>query len=331
MMQRFATEPPIAGVSIIICSLERFEAPGPLLERYKQALEVLECPIEIIYAVDTGSDLAAQLAELDQSNLMVLQLPRRFGEAGKIREALHHTRFEAVLLLPPFMQVAVAALPDLVRRLHTQDVVIAQRDRGQEVLLNRARGYTFRRVARASGSNLHDPGCRAKAFRREVLKTMPLHENQINFLAIMADYYGYTVEQMLVPQAEEDRAYRSHGLRLYVDTLLDILSVTFLIRFLQKPFRLFGSLGLILTTCGVFLGIILLVQRTMGIGLSDRPMLLLSLLLVVLGIQVVAVGLIAEIVLFTRLPTQATYRVRRIHEQSLSETALRANTVTGDA
>jgi hypothetical protein len=331
MKQDIAVDPPTAGVSIIICSLDRFEEPAVLLERYAQALAALKRPIEIIYAVDRGSDLAARLTALDRSDLMVLQLPRQFGEAGKIREALHHARFEAVLLLPPFMQVAAEALPDLVRRLETSDVVIAERDRSQEAFLNRARGYAFSRVARANGSNLRDPGCRARAFRREVLETVPLQENQIRFLAIMAEHYGYKVESVLVPQASEDRAYRSHGIGQYVDTVLDTLSVAFLVRFLQKPFRLFGGLGLILTMCGVLVGIVLLIERWMGVPLSDRPLLLLSLLLVVLGIQVIAVGLIAEIVLFTRLPRQSTYRIRRIHERLPVETAQRASAAIVDA
>ncbi len=286
-----------------------------VLATYRDALAPLGQAVEFIYVVSSASEDRAKVAALATRDVKVIQLPRQFGDASRLREGARLARAENVLILPPYLQVTPSALPEMVRGLDRADVIVAARLRAGDALLNRARAAAFRGVARATGSHIDDLGCRVRATKREVLESVTLQEDQTNFLPIFAEHAGFLVEQVWVAQATPDRAYRSHSFRNYLGSLLDTLSVGFLVGFLQKPFRLFGALGGALMAIGVLIGLVLVVERFGGMPIAERPALLLSVMLVVLGLQVGAVGLIAEVVLFTRLPAGSTYRIRRIVER----------------
>jgi len=311
---------PIApDLSVVICIEQRAGDIQSILDTYRTALEPLGRTVEFIFVVGQGSQHAAEVGALAaREDVKVVQLPRQFGEALRLREGVRLAAAEDVLLLPPYLQVVPSALPGLVEKLATADLVVASRERRRDAFLNRARGAAFRNVARITGSRFEDLGCQVRVLKRGILDRIVLQE-QIGFLPILAEHAGFKVEQVGVPQAADDQSYRSHDLRSYAHSTLDALSVGFLMRFLQKPFRLFGAIGMVLALIGVLQGMLLLLQRANGVALSDRPALLLAVLLVVLGLQVAAVGLIAEVVLFTRLPATSTYRIRRIVGQAEHE------------
>ncbi|MBB5716868.1 glycosyltransferase family 2 protein [Sphingomonas aerophila] len=298
-------------LSVVICIEQRVGNLQSLLDIYRRGLAPLRREIEFIFVVAQGSHAAALGALAARGEIKIVQLPRQFGNAACLREGVRLAAAEDILLLPPYLQVVPSALPGLVEKLADADLVVASRERRRDALGNRARGAAFRNVARITGSRFDDLGCQVRVMKRGVLDRIVLQE-QIGFLPVLAEHAGFKVEQVRVPQAADDQGYRSHDLRSYARNTLDILSVGFLMRFLQKPFRLFGAIGIFLTLIGVLQGIVLLLQRANGVALSDRPALLLAVLLIVLGLQVAAVGLIAEVVLFTRLPATSTYRIRRI-------------------
>ena len=309
----------LVELSVVICVEERVSGPSALLEAYRAALAPLGRRIEYIFVVSQASGQLSAVRELAADDVTIVQLPKQFGDASRLREGVSAARAGDVLILPSYIQVVSTALPGLVERLAHADVVIASRVRNRDAFLNRARGIAFRSVARLAGSRFEDLGCRVRALRREVLDQIVLQEDQTSFLPIFAEHAGFLVEQVPVPQAPVDQAYRSHSMRAYAQNILDAVSIGFLMRFLQKPFRLFGAIGAFLAFMGVLQGLVLLIQRANGVSLSDRPALLMAVLLVVLGLQIGSVGLIAEVVLFTRLPATSTYRIRRIFERSADE------------
>jgi hypothetical protein len=288
---------------------------GPLAE-YVRELDQLERRYELLYVIK-ATMAASDQAALVKAGVHLIQVPDHFGPAACISEGARRAAAGDILILPPYLQVSPTAIPMLVAGLAHADLVIASRDRHDDAPGNRLRGRLFRIVSKVAGSRFDDLGCTARASRRAVLEEIALHEAHYNFLPLLAERAGFDVVQVGVAQAASDQRYRRHGLPAYAARLLDILTVGFLVQFLQKPFRFFGSIGALIAMAGVLLGLVLVIQRaTGGVPMADRPAMLLSVILTMLGIQICAVGLIGELILFTRLPANPVYRVREIVERS---------------
>lgn len=307
------------SLSVIIVLRGRVEDVGSLYAAYRDALRPAAQRVEFIYVLDGPHPEAwAELVKLIEGDepIMVLDMPRVFGEAACLREGLKHARAEKVLILPPFLQVETQALPLLVAGLESADLVVASRDRAGDSAWNRLRGWTYTRVARLAQSSYDDPGCSVRAARAHVFQEINLLDGHQRFMPLLAEQAGFRVSQVTVAQAAPDRRARIHSASEYVDGLMDVAAIAFVTRFMQKPFRFFGSIGLCLAAAGLLTGLFLLFQRfAFHEKLQDRPMLILVVLLVVLGIQIAAVGLIAEIVIFTRSAT-LNYRIREIVDQA---------------
>ena len=305
---------PLPELTVVICVTDRVDEPKQLLDIYQKALEPLGKSVDYIYIVAETHPRVSDITALSGAGVRVIHMPHLCGETSMLREAIGATKSELVMTLPPYLQVEPDVLASLAAELEGSDMVAASRIRVKDSLLNRARASAFRSANRLTGTRFDDLGCRVRLFARSLFDRLVLQDEQAGYLPIFAEHAGYRVKQVKVPQADLDRRHRSYNLRIYFAGLLDAISITFLIRFLQKPFRLFGSIGAALFASGSVLAAILIIQRFLGQSIAERPALLLSVLLIVLGIQVAAVGLIAEVILFTRLPASSIYRVRRIIE-----------------
>jgi hypothetical protein len=274
---------------------------------------------EFIYVLDGAhtayADALQRISERDFP-LNIVRFNRSFGQVACLLEGVRHARGDTLLFLPAYLQVAPDALPGLLERIETADVAAAFRDRSTDNVLSRMRGWSFEVFARMAGSRFKDPGCVVRAVRKSVFDELQLHHEQHPFLPMLAEQLGFKVEQVCLPQAQTDRRLRTHRPITYMGIALDLVVLGFLTRFMRKPFRFFGSLGASFIAIGIAMGIYILIQRqTQDMQLADRPALLLTVLLIVLGIQIGAVGLIAEIIIFTRNPSHAAYRIEKIIAQ----------------
>jgi len=168
-------------------------------------------------------------------------------------------------------------------------------------------------VSSVTGQKLRDLGCGARAMTRRVLEEIALYGDQHRFLPVLADRQGFRVIEVDVPQSAEDRFEGRYRPREYAYRVLDIFTVFFLVRFTKKPLRFFGMMGASLFGVALLLVTILIVQRLFfGQALADRPALLLSSLLLVVGLQLFALGLLGEIVIFTHARNIKDYQIDRV-------------------
>lgn len=306
-------------ISAIIPVADRHGETEIVWQCYFNMLSSIGRPFELIYVIDGGHPTISEgLARLEQSCpfLKVQRLNQEFGEAACIREGIKMSRGEVILLLPAYLQVLPEAIPAMISHMEFADVVTAVRDRQQDQLFNRLRGWGFEYLAKLAGSRFADPGCNVRAIKRCVFDELVLQDEQHRFLPLLAERLGFTVKEMVLPQADSDRLLRVHHISIYLGRFLDLVSISFLTRFLQKPFRFFGSVGAGFIATGLVMGMYIVAQRLFAdIALGDRPMLLLTVLLVVLGLQIAAIGLIAEIIIFTRSRGTPTYHIKRIVER----------------
>jgi hypothetical protein len=162
------------------------------------------------------------------------------------------------------------------------------------------------------GTTLQDIRCGVRAMRAEVAKDLTVYGNQHRFLPLLAQAQGFVVREIDVASARPPQR-SSRVLPVDVSLLLDIVTIYFLLRFLKKPFRFFGGFGFAILALGALFTAYLVIARLLfGVPLVDRPALVLSTLMIVLGIQIISVGLIGEIVAFTYAKDAKDYRVDRI-------------------
>jgi hypothetical protein len=168
-------------------------------------------------------------------------------------------------------------------------------------------------VSSVTGENFTDLGCGARAFKRSVADEIPIYGDQHRFIPLLALRRGFRVAEVQVRQSERDRYDKGYGPRTYLRRLLDIFTVVFLVRFTKKPLRFFGMIGSVMFLLGaIFLVYVVGERLFFNVALSDRPALLLSSLLVVLGLQIFALGLLGELIIFTHARDLKEYTIERI-------------------
>jgi glycosyltransferase involved in cell wall biosynthesis len=307
-------------LSVVIPVGERSDDVEVVWQAYHAVLTATGRRFEFIYVLDgPHPSYAEALAGIRERGfpLHIAHLNRSFGETACLLEGVRRARADMLLFLPAYFQIAPEAISTLLDHAKSVDVATACRDRRRDHTLSRLRGWWFAMCARLAGSRFDDPGSAVRVVKRRVFDELQLHGEQHPFLPMLADQLGFTVEQVRLPQAEADRHFRAHSLMTYLGRLLDLIALGFLTRFMQKPFRFFGLLGAVFVICGLAIGIYMLIQRqTLGIVMADRPALLLTVMLIVLGIQIGAVGLIAEIIIFTRSPRRTMYQIDKVVAQS---------------
>ena len=294
------------------------ERPEPLAELYREYLPPLKASgasVEWVFAVEPWlRHLAEEVrqGENGEAPVRVLVAAQSLGETGLVRMALPHCRAPLLLILSAYRRIEAGALPALVRALDHADLVVARRWPRKDPWVNRLQGQLFHAlVARVSGAPLHDFASGVRAVRREVLEELPLYGDLYRFLPVLAARDGYQVLELDCAQHPRDAGARVYGPGVYLRRALDLLGLYFLLRFTQRPLRFFGLVGSLLSLAGGGILAVLLVQRVAGRGIADRPLLLLGVLLLVLGVQAIALGLVGEIIVHLHAARQRQYRVAR--------------------
>ena len=299
-------------VSVLVPVTER---PGPLPELYRDYSEVLKregLSYEFIFAVEPwATDLLRPIQRLSAQGepIRVLAVGQTAGETTLLRIAAAEAQGAVLITLPAYRRVVAAGLPALVRRVEAgSDLVVARRWPRCDGRLNRLQTSALHALLRkATGSPFHDIACGVRATRPGILEALQVRGEGTRFLPLIARRAGYRVEEISIPQHPDDARARVYGPGVYVRRLIDVLGLYFLIRFQEKPLRFFGLIGAATSVFGAVILTVVLVQRLAGQGLADRPLLLLGVLLVVLGVQSIGIGLVGEIIVHLHASRRKAY------------------------
>jgi glycosyltransferase involved in cell wall biosynthesis len=288
-----------------------------LYREYKQGLEQIGLAYEFIFILDGPKPQAAEAIRALQEQgepVSSIALTREFGEATALMIGFAQARSGIVLTLPAYHQIEGAEIPKLLNALAEADLVVSHRWPRAGGFLERARRSAFHGLVHSvTGLRFRDLGCSARAMRRRVLDEISLYGDQHRFLPILANRQGFRVVEIDVRQSPADRFEGAYRPREYTHRVLDLLTVFFLVRFTKKPLRFFGMIGAITFGLGALLIAYLVVERLFfGQPLAERPALLLSSLMAVLGLQLFAIGLLGELIIFTHARQMKDYQVERI-------------------
>ena len=304
-------------LSVVIPVTNGADHFSDLFESYHEALAQPGRNFEFLFVLDGPRPHArAELEGLRAAGypVRIFEFAKSFGEAAALTVGFEHARGDVLLTLPSRFQVESASLPRLLEALEDCDMVVTRRWPRTDSRFSRIKTLVFNRlVGLRNGNKFHDLGCSVRILRKEVAEEVPLYGDQDAFLPLLARYRGFVVKEIDLPQSRHAPYRRPHGLGVYIRRLLDVFTVFFLTKFTRKPLRFFGLIGAGLALLGLVFLLYVIVERLFfGEALADRPALLLSSLMFVLGIQVFGLGLIGELVIFSHATELKDYRVREI-------------------
>lgn len=312
-----AAEARIEISAIIPVGDRHAEEIAALHAEYKAAFERLGRSFEMIYVLDGPQLDVAGILRAEQSRggeVVIVGLTRKFGEATALMVGFGRARGQIILTLPAYPQIEGSELVKLVQGLSSADLIVGRRwprAGGPIEGLRRRAFHGF--VGWVTGMRFSDLGCGARAMTRRVLEEITLYGDQHRFLAILAARQGFRVREIDLRQSAKDRFEGEYRLREYAHRLLDLFTVIFLVRFTKKPLRFFGMIGVLTWGVGALVILYLVTQRViLGYPLADRPALLLASLLAVLGLQLFAIGLLGELIIFTHARHIKDYQVEEI-------------------
>jgi len=312
------TDPDIQPeLSVIVPVGDRCADAVELHGEYRAALDALGQSYELIYVLDGACDkFAAGLRQLlaEGQQFTVVTLTRRFGEATALMAGFAQAGGQTIVTLPAYHQIVATEVGKLISALADSDIAIGRRwPRAGGIFERLRRAFFHGLLGSITGVRFRDLGCGARALHRRVLEEIQLYGDQHRFIAVLADRQGFVAREVDVLQSPKDRLARIYTPREYARGFLDIFTVFFLVRFTKKPLRFFGMVGITLFAIGSVLLAWLVAERLLfDQALAERPALLLSTLLVVLGLQLFALGLLGELMIFTHARSIKDYQIERI-------------------
>ncbi len=310
---------PGVQLSAIIPVTERYDDPETVFRAYKAGIEAVGRSYEFIYVLDGAyPQIFETLQRLRDEGepIKIIKFAKWFGESTALNAGFAAATGDIVLTLPAYLQVAADQIPALVAALDGADVVVARRWPRTDSRINIVQSKVFHSLLTfLLDSPLHDLGCSVRALKRRAIEELTIYGDQHRFLPLIAQRQGFAVTELNVRQDKLDISKRIYPFGTYIRRILDILVIFFLIKFTKKPLRFFGMIGLATLALGALMTVYAVGQRLFfDVALSGRPILVLSTLMIVLGIQIIAVGLIGEIVIFTHAKDMKEYHVDEIVE-----------------
>lgn len=279
---------------------------------YRAALEASGHELQFVYVVDGPLQASLDsLRRLKQAGepIEIVHHAHSFGEAATLTTGFRHARGELVMTLTQEVEVKPGELEKLLAAIQEHDLVTARRMPPDGSGPGKQRKFEFA-ASLLFGGRFHDLRSGVRVMRRVVTEEIMLYGEQQLFLPLLAEAHGFTVREV---EVDADRSARRPPTKPNLALVLDLLTAFFLIRFIRKPFRFFGGFGFaVLAIGGLVTAYLVFARLFLGEALVDRPALILSSLMIVLGIQIISVGLIGEIITFSFTREHKDYKVERI-------------------
>jgi len=262
--------------------------------------------VEILFIDDGSQDGSFEVLKDIQaadSRIRIIRLRKNFGQTASLSAGFDHARGEVIITLDADLQNDPKDFGLLLTKIEDGfDLVSGWRINRKDKLLTRRLPSTLanKLISIITGVKLHDYGCTLKAFKKDVIKNIKLYGELHRFIPAIASHMGVSIAEVKVNHRPRKHGKSKYSVFRFLKVVLDLLTVKFLLSYSTRPLQIFGFLGMCSGIIGGLIGLYLSYQRlVLKVGIANRPLLLLSILLVVIGIQFISLGLLAEIIVRT--------------------------------
>ncbi|MDZ7406234.1 MAG: glycosyltransferase [candidate division KSB1 bacterium] len=304
-------------ISVIVPTHNNGSDVPAMYRALRQGLENYKESFELIFVDDASTDNTyAQLLDIARCDRQVklIRMRTSFGEASALDAGLRHALGQKLVFATARVRVNMQSLPQLLRKLDDGfDLVVGWRTPRQDSGVNRLASWMFNWLMQRQGKlRLHDINSSVIATYRSVLENITFYGNLNIFIPVLAARQGYKVTEEQIEQLPGSFRKSVH-VSEYIQRLLDIITVIFLTKYSKKPLHFLGFFGIIFTFAGLVMNLYLFVYRILGLGaIAGRPLLLLGALLLVIGLQMISIGLIGEMIIYTHAREIKEYNIETV-------------------
>ncbi len=275
---------------------------------------------EIIYVDDSSSDSSREVIKsIIRKKVILVELSKNYGQSLALAAGFDIAKGDYIITLDgdlqndpndilPMLNKAVEGDWDIVTgiRVKRKDSII-------KIIPSRIANFIIRTLTRL---NISDQGCALKVFKKETAKSLNLYGEMHRFINLAAYLDGARITEVPVRHNPRKFGYSKYGLGRIFKVINDLLLILFQKKFLQKPIYFFGSIGIIIFSTGSILSLYFFVIRIMGQDIWGRPLLILSIMLVIIGIQIFSIGITYDLMMKTYYESQnkKPYKIRKIHQ-----------------
>jgi glycosyltransferase involved in cell wall biosynthesis len=295
----------MAKYSIVVPFHNEEENVTVLYARLKQVMEQTGDSFELVLVDDGSNDrtykLLEEIAAVD-SRVLVVKLRRNFGQTSALAAGFDHASGEFVLAMDGDLQHDPNDIPGFLEKLEEgYDVVSGwRRERIDNFVMRRIPSRCANwLMAKLSGVEIHDFGTTFKAYRREVIQNIPLYGEMHRFIPALASWYGASICEVPIRNVNRERGKSHYGIGRTFRVFFDLITIRFLLKYLSRPLHFFGRLGALGILAGMAISAVLLAMKVLhpAENIMDQhgPLFVIGGVLVVSGIQLLAIGLLGEL------------------------------------
>lgn len=304
-------------LSVVITVLNERENIAPLIRALQDALNNIN--YEVVF-VDDGSNDGTQreIKKNATDRIRLVELRKNYGQSTAMTAGIDHAEGTYIALLDGDLQNDPSDIPFMLQKLKDEDWDVVAGNRA-----NRQDGMFLRKIPskianaiirRMTGVYIKDYGCTLKIFKREIAEDLGIYGELHRFIPVLAKLQGANITQVDVKHHARRFGKSKYGLNRTFKVMADLITMVFFRKYIQKPMHLFGSLGFISFGLGALINLYLLILKILGHDIWGKPLLILGLIFLLGGIQLITIGIIAEISVRTYFEgtNKKTYQVRRL-------------------
>ncbi|MDR3627512.1 MAG: glycosyltransferase family 2 protein [Ignavibacteriaceae bacterium] len=288
-------------ISIVVPLLNEEESLTLLANEIRKALKPLEIPYEVILVDDGSTDgslkVIKELCRQDK-RFRYVSFRKNYGKSAALQVGFKHVTGDVVITMDADLQDDPNEVPNLLKKLDEGfDMVSGWKKKRYDPFIKKQSSKFFNFVTRVmSGIKIHDFNCGLKAYRREVVDNIKVYGELHRYMPVLADWEGFSVAEIVVTHHARRYGKTKFGISRFFKGFIDLITVIFSTRYIKRPMHFFGFLGAFSFLIGLIVNAILTYDWIMGHSLSNRPMLFLGMLLIIVGIQLFSIGLLGEMV-----------------------------------
>ena len=306
-------------LSIVITVMDEEENIKPLLENIRNALTGIDYEVVLVDDGSTDKTKMQVLSYADERTVLV-ELRKNYGQSTAMMAGIDHSKGRYIALLDGDLQNDPSDIPAMLEVLKREDWDVVAGNRK-----NRKDGFFLRKIPsaiansvirRMTGVYIKDYGCTLKVFRREIAEELNLYGELHRFIPVLAKLQGARITQVDVKHHPRQFGKSKYGISRTFRVLSDLILMVFFRKYIQKPMHLFGTIGFISFGIGAIINLYLLVLKIMGHDIWGKPLLILGLIFLLGGIQLITIGILAEVSVRTYFESQnkKTYTVRKVYQ-----------------
>ncbi|MFO7525283.1 MAG: glycosyltransferase [Ignavibacteriaceae bacterium] len=291
---------PFKKISLIIPLLNEQESVTPLTNEIRKAIKPLETAYEVIFIDDGSTDKSLEVVKeicRTDRRFKYISFQKNYGKSAALQIGFQNVTGDVVITMDSDLQDDPNEIPNLLSKLSEGfDLCSGWKKVRHDPFIKKYSSRFFNFVTKVfSGIKIHDFNCGLKAYRKEVVDNINVYGELHRYIPVLAKWQGYTITEVPVKHHPRRYGQTKFGISRFFKGFIDLITVVFLTRYIKRPMHFFGFLGALSFLFGLIVNGYLTYLWFSGIPLSNRPMLFLGMLLIIVGVQFFSVGFLGEI------------------------------------